>query len=124
MRRIHALFLSLVAIMLAGMVCAPVSYGREYNDPTQGLKIGLDGKVINNKTRKPVGKAKIQLVGTNQKTKSKSNGMFRLANIGRGHKELKITAKGYQPEIEKINRGKDMNLYITIRLFPKKSGKK
>ncbi|HKI45170.1 MAG TPA: carboxypeptidase-like regulatory domain-containing protein [Balneolales bacterium] len=124
MRRIHTLFFSIVAIMLLGILSVPASYGQGHYDPTQGLKIGLDGKVINNKTRKPVGNATIQLVGTSQKTKSDSTGTFRLANVGKGHKKLKITAKGYKTDTEKINRGKDMNLYITIRLIPKKSGKK
>jgi len=88
----------------------------------KGLHIGIEGKVINNKTRKPVGNATVKLVGTNQKAKTDSTGTFRIANIGKGHKKLKITAKGYEEEIKRINRGKDMNLYITIRLFPK--GKK
>jgi hypothetical protein len=122
MRRIHTLFFSLAVILLVGTMFVPVCYGQGHYTTQHGLKIGLDGKVINNKTRKPVGKATIQLVGTSQKTKSDSTGTFRLANVGKGHKKLKITAKGYKTDIEKINRGKDMNLYITIRLIPKKSG--
>ena len=124
MRRIHRLFFLLATVMLAGILYAQAGYAQGHYTPKKGLSIGLDGKVINNKTHKPVSNATIKLVGTNKTTKTDSTGTFRLADVGKGHKKLKITAKGYQKEIEDINRGKDMNLYITIRLFPKKSGKK
>lgn len=121
MKRITRLSFFLSAVLFIGTMFVPGCYAQASQG---GVKIGIEGKVINNKTRKPVKNAKVQLIGTVKKAKTDSTGTFRIANIGKGHKKLKITAKAYEDQTEKINRGKDMNLYITIRLKPKGKGKK
>ena len=117
MKRITRLSILVATVLVIGSLLDPGCYAQEAQG---GVTIGIEGKVINNKTRKPIKNAKVQLVGTVKKAKTDTTGTFRIANIGKGHKELRITAKGYKEQTEKINRGKDMNLYITIRLEKEK----